>query len=228
MTRVILLLLAVSTSLLAGCASTLKMPLQAENEHIADTGKTIYLMSVTLQNSCRDHFVPWLDSVQIARDTGSGKAELMTFAMDSKGAHYFDDEKLPPKFLVRFDLENGHYTVHGLGSTARGFPIRATFFTPLRSPLAVDSHQVVYLGAVNADVRERKGGEFRAGPVIPLVDQAVACAATGTFDVAIKDDYQADMPLFQQSFPQLQGVLITKAILPPFDRDTVQKWWEAN
>ena len=215
-------------ALLSGCASTLKMPLQSDAEKVGAAGKAVYLMSVSLQNSCRDRFVPELKTVQVARDGANPKADPMSFKMDSKGVHEFEEKNLPPKYLVRLELDAGNYTIQGLPSVARGFPIRAGFFAPMHSPLNAVQGGVFYLGAVNANVRERKGEEFKAGPTIPLIDQAVACASSGTFDVEIKDSYETDIPLFADTFPQLKGIRVEKSILPPFDRAVAQKWWEQN
>jgi hypothetical protein len=227
--RHFLIATATFAALLTGCASALKMPLQAEGDRIAATpGNTVYLMSVTLQNSCRDHYTPYLNVVEVMRNGGGAKPEVLSFAMDSKGAHYFDDRELPPRFLARFELAAGSWSVLGLSSSASGFPIRASFFTPLHAELPAASGNLVYLGAIDANVRERKGNEFKAGPSIPLIDQAVACASSGTFDVEIKDAFDADMVLFKENFPQLRSAPVTKAILPPFERAKAQKWWEEH
>jgi hypothetical protein len=228
MTRIPFIASTVLSLLVTGCASTLKMPLQAEADRIAQTGKTIYLMSVTLQNTCRDHFTPYLNAVQVMRNDGTAKPEVLTFAMDSKGAYYFEDKNLPPRFLTRVELAAGSYSLLGLGSTASGFPIRANFFTPMHVAVPATNGSVVYLGAVGANVRERKGNEFKAGPSIPLIDQAVACASSGTFDVEFKDAFESDMALFKETFPQLKDATVTKAILPPFERARAQKWWEEH
>jgi hypothetical protein len=77
-------------------------------------------------------------------------------------------------------------------------------------------------------VRERQENEFKAGPSIPLIDQAVAGASTGTFDIKISDNFVKDEAIFRSKFPALVGVPIRKSILPAFDRANAQKWWEAH
>lgn len=212
---------------LAGCAATQQMPLQTPAEKL-DASKSTFLMSITLDNTCRDRFVPWLRTVQVVSGPVDSKEKPLLFKMDSTGVHYYDDKNKPPKFLVRLQLDPGTYTLRGADSNVRAFPIVGTFFTPLHSPLKVGGAGVYYLGSVHANVRERKGDEFKAGPSIPLVDQGVACASTGTFDVNVTDAYDADMALFNKTFPQLGGVRVQKAIVPAFDRAVAQKWWEQN
>ena len=43
-----------------------------------------------------------------------------------------------------------------------------------------------------ATVRERTGNEFKAGPSLPLIDQAIAGASGGIFDVDISDRWDTD------------------------------------
>ncbi|RZI94399.1 MAG: hypothetical protein EOP39_30515 [Rubrivivax sp.] len=106
------------------------------------------------------------------------------------------------------------------------FPIMGTFFTPMHSTLTVSAPGVYYLGRVSAAVRERKDDEFRAGPPIPLIDQAVAGASGGTFEIEIVDAWNEDENRFRQRFPVIATHPVQKAILPAFDRPTAQKWWQ--
>lgn len=212
---------------LTGCATTQQMPLQAPAEKL-DTAKSTFLMSVTLDNTCRDRFIPWLRTVQVVRGGVDSKEKPVLFKMDSTGVHYYDNKNQPPKFLVRLQLEPGTYTIRGVDSTARAFPINGTYFTPLHAPLTAGKAGVYYLGSVHANVRERKGDEFKAGPTTPLIDQGVACASTGTFDVSVTDAFDVDMALFNKAFAQLNGARVEKALVPAFDRAVAQKWWEQN
>ena len=84
-----------------------------------------------------------------------------------------------------------------------------------------------YIGHVQAVVRERKDGEERAGPVIPLIDQAVVGASGGTFDVTISDAWATDEALFKSTFPALARVSIEKKLLVPHDPAKVKSRWEA-
>lgn len=94
--------------------------------------------------------------------------------------------------------------------------------------MEVTDNGVFYLGQVNAVVRERQGNEFRAGPPIPLIDQAVIGASGGTFDIEIVDAQARDEALFRERFPALKDATIRKAMLPGFDRARAQKWWEEH
>ena len=84
------------------------------------------------------------------------------------------------------------------------------------------------MGRVTARLRPRKEGEFRAGLVIPLIDQSVTGMSTGTWDVTVEDMLQKDLALFRANYPALGNVSIDSEPLPPFDRAVVQRWWDGQ
>lgn len=222
---IVLLILA---TLMAGCASIRKMPLESDSEALTPESKPIYLLTVDVKNLNKQRYQPEVRYVHVIRDNPSGKQELLAFSMDSRGTHYGENEDQQPKFLVRLELEPGAYTLRGMYAMGKAFPIVGNFYLPLHAPFQVAGSGVTYLGAVSATVRERQGNEFRAGPSIPLIDQAIAGASTGTFDVTISDRFDEDLALFQKLFPALKARSIAKAVLPPFDRAKAQAFWEAN
>ena len=83
---------------------------------------------------------------------------------------------------------------------------------------------VYYLVHVTATVRERQGSEFRPGPMIPLLKQAIAGFSGGTFDVEISDRWDADQAEFRAKFPAFQTTKVQNAILAPFDRIKATKF----
>lgn len=62
-------------------------------------------------------------------------------------------------------------------------------------------------------MRECKDNEFKAGPSIRLLDQAIAGASGGTFDIEISDQWVKDGPKFLDKFPVLDGVPVQKRIV---------------
>lgn len=98
----------------------------------------------------------------------------------------------------------------------------------MHSALESKEAGVFYLGYVSATVREHQGNEFKAGPVIPPIDQAIAGASGGTFDIEITDQFAVDEAVFRLKSLALAGAKIAKAILPSFDRNKAQLWWEAH
>ena len=204
------------------------MPFQSDTERVVQDSKPIYLLTVEVKNINKERYQPEIRNIHVVRDAGAGKQEFLSFSMDSKGTYYGENEDQPAKYFVRVQLEPGSYTLRGMYAMGRAFPIIGNFYVPLHAPLQVTGAGVTYLGAISATVRERQGNEFKAGPSIPLIDQAIAGASTGTFDVVISDRYDEDVALFRKLFPALKEQGVTKAVLPPFDRARAQAWWEAN
>lgn len=213
---------------LSGCATPTKMAFQDDAERLTEKSKPVFLMTATIKNSYRTSFQPKLLVVNVEKPDAKETADRLNFTMDDKAKNETDSAITGNHYLLRLELELGRYEIRGLTSLARSFPINGFFFTPLHSPLEVKESGVYYLGHVNATVRERQENEFKAGPSIPLIDQAIAGASTGTFDVEITDEFATDEAVFRSKFPALAEAPIHKAILPGFDRAKAQQWWEAH
>ncbi len=128
---------------------------------------------------------------------------------------------------MRLQTPPGDYVQVGFTGLASGFPFHGGCTAPLLAPLPHEGGGIVYLGHVAATVRKRQGNEFRAGPVIPLLDQAATGISGGTFDITVEDRWQQDEAEFCNRFPALRQIEVRKNILPPFDRAKAQTWWEA-
>lgn len=212
---------------ISGCATRTPMAFQDDAERLTEKSKPVYLMATTIRNDYKVSYQPRLAVLYVEKPDAKDAADRLNFTMDSKANHAYWPQG-GNSYLLRLALEPGRYELRGMLSTVNSFPIVGSFFTPLHMPLEVKEPGVYYLGRVTATVRERQGDEFKAGPSIPLIDQAVAGASGGTFDVAITDEFAVDEEVFRNKFPALQGVEIRKAILPAFDRAKAQKWWEDN
>jgi hypothetical protein len=214
---------------LAGCATPTKMAFENDADRVTPAGKPIFLMTANIWNNYKTGYQPRLLVVHVERDGVKDSADRINFTMDEK-AKVTGSGTLPVgnNYLLRMALDPGRYEIRGLTSMVQAFPVAASFFAPLHAPLESREPGVYYLGRVTAIVRERQGNEFKAGPSIPLIDQAVAGASGGTFDITISDEFAADEKMFRAAFAALRDVEIHKAILPPFDRAKAQKWWEDN
>jgi hypothetical protein len=214
--------------LLTGCATRTKMAFQDDDERLTEKSKPVYLMTATIKNTYKTSFQPRLLVVNVEKPGAKEAADRLNFTMDDKAKNETDSAETGNSYLLRLELDPGNYEIVGLTSLARTFPINGFFFAPLHSELEVKGNGVFYLGHITATVRERQGNEFKAGPSIPLIDQAIAGASGGTFDIAITDEFAVDEPAFRAKFPALSGVSITKAVLPAFDRVKAQQWWELH
>jgi hypothetical protein len=214
--------------LLSGCATRTMMAFESDEERLTQTSKPVFLMTATLKNSYRTSFQPKLLVVNVERPGAKDAADRLNFTMDQKAKDESDKPEVGSTYFLRMQLDPGRYEIRGLTSLSRSFPISGFFFAPMHAPVESGQPGVFYLGHVTATVRERKGNEFKAGPSIPLIDQAVAGASGGTFDIEVSDRFASDEAIFRTKFPALKGVEIRKSVLPPFDRAFAQQWWEAH
>ncbi|WOD16795.1 hypothetical protein [Paraburkholderia kirstenboschensis] len=72
---------------------------------------------------------------------------------------------------------------------------------------------------------ERKDGELRAGPVIPLIDQAATGFSGGTWNISVSDQFDADVAEFKKDFPALTNASIEREVLPAWDKQKATDWW---
>jgi hypothetical protein len=99
------------------------------------------------------------------------------------------------------------------------FPFSQICYAPLHADLTVNKDGIYYLGHIEAVYRERKENEFHAGRAMNL---------DGTFDITISDNCDIDIQMFKNKFVQLKDIDIQKAILPPFDRNKADQFWETH
>lgn len=213
--------------LLSGCATPTTMAFSDEKQTI-DPNKPIFLLTVTQKNIYKTSWQPKLLVVNVEKPVVTGSEDRINFTLDDKAKSESDSPTDGNNYLLRMELEKGEYVLRGLTSFNHGFLVNGFFFAPLHEKLDASKSGVYYLGHIDATVRERQGNEFKAGASAPLIDQAVVGASTGTFDIVVTDAWDKDEAKFRSQFPALSGVTIEKAILPPFDREKAQTWWEAH
>ena len=105
--------------------------------------------------------------------------------------------------------------------TAGVFPIRGTFGAPVFMPFELSSGSIVYLGRIEATIRARRSDdELRAGPPVPLIDQAVSGLSGGTLEIRTSDNYDGDVQAFGEKYPAFAGLTMERAVLPAWSRPT--------
>lgn len=213
---------------LCGCATVLDMPFSDKTAAPPDAGKAVFLMTVTTKNTYHTSYQPDMLVVNVERSVVKSDKDRLNFKIDDNGTNETGKPEAGNTYLVRMQLDPGEYVIQGVTCLNRQFPIIATFFAPLHEKLVVTGPGVYYLGHVDATVRERVGSEFKAGPSIPLIDQAVAGASGGSFDIVISDQWATDQAQFESKFPGLKGITVQNTVMAPFDRAAAQKWWEDN
>ncbi|MFH1446067.1 MAG: hypothetical protein ABIG43_01480 [Chloroflexota bacterium] len=214
-------------SVLSGCATVNYMAIDKTSTTVDVSSKSVLLMTLDFSRSDKSgYFTPNYFFAHFEKPNAQSKDDRQNFEVK-------DDDKIITSggrtiYVLRMALEPGEYQLKGITGFAMAFPFHGTYFVPLFIDINVPKHAVAYIGRVKTELRPRQENEFRAGPVIPLIDQAVMGISTGTFDIAITDMSQEDLAIFRSTFPALSSIPIKTAILPAFDRPKVQRWWEGE
>lgn len=216
------------TLLLTGCATVKPMAYSAKATEPPAADNAVLLMTTTFRNIYRTSYQPRMLVAHIEKPNVQGSDDRLNFRIDDLGKLESSSPEKGNTYLLRMELPPGEYTLVGVTCLNQSFPIIAQYFVPIHAKITVGAPGVYYLGNVHAVLRERQGNEFRAGAVIPLLDQAVGGGSGGTFDVSITDRWADDQLLFQSRFPAMKELTVASATLPPFDRAYAQKWWEEH
>jgi hypothetical protein len=167
------------------------------------------------------------------RPTMQPKVVGIFFLTEPEGEKYFspiDKDYLivgsDGAYLMLIPLPVGRYNLRFAAVDNGIFLFAGIGFMPILSDFEVKPGTATYLGRVEGHTRERAEGEFRAGPMLPVVNQAAHGWNNATWEVVIKDAGDIDLPNFRTFFPALKEANIVKQILPPFDRQKAQAVWE--
>jgi len=212
--------------LLSGCVTTTPMAFDKASKSIDVSSKSIVLMTLDVTRDDDSRYVPRPSIVFWERRGAVSKDSIYRFRALEPGEFAAIPEH--HEYALRMALEPGHYGLSSVSGLASAFPFNGFFFVPLYLDVTVPPRSVVYMGHVAAKLRARQDGEFRAGPLIPLIDQAATGMSGGTWDVTVEDASAKDLPMFRATFPVLGDMPIETAILPPFDRVAVQRQWDGK
>lgn len=225
--RLLSLVVLASAVLVTGCATSTKMAFEDESEKLTAASNPVFLMTTTVKNTYKN-YQPKMFIARVEKNGGKEVADKLLFPIDNAGKIESANDKSGNTYLLRFQLSAGEYEFVNILGQASSFPIRGTFIVPIHASIKSNAPGVYYLGHAEAVIRERAGNEFKAGPSIPLLDQAVSGASGGTFDVTFTDQWDAYEKTFRAKFKALEGIQVKKTILPAFNREKAQKWWENN
>jgi hypothetical protein len=212
---------------LSGCATVNPMAFDRTATAVDVRAKSVVLMTLDVSRSDESRYVPRPLVVYFEKPNATDKAGRQNFKIDGD-ADMIKTAGGRDVYVLRMALEPGPYQVKGIFGKASAFPFNGFFFVPLLMDIEVPKAAVTYAGRVKAELRPRQGNEFRAGSVIPLLDQSATGISGGTFDVSLEDASQEDIGIFKANFPALSETAITTTLLPPFDRPKAQRWWEGE
>ncbi|GAV20200.1 hypothetical protein MMIC_P1164 [Mariprofundus micogutta] len=209
----------------SGCATVHDMGLTKETKTLELNGKGLVLMSMEVSNQYKTDYQPQILVAHVETPDAKERADRHNFKTDMDGTV---SSANGTRYLLRMELTPGHYVVRGASCMYRSIFLMAQCMMPVHGDIEVKADSVTYIGRASGVMRERQSDEFRAGPVIPLVDQNVTGFAGSTFDVTITDKSAEDLSSYQGIFPALKTTTIDVNILPPFNRERAQLWWRSN
>jgi hypothetical protein len=211
--------------LITGCATSMKPGLDKKTAQIDLGEDSLFLLTIELSNKYKPAYQPNALILNVEAPKVSSNKDRFNFPVDNDGSILQRDGN---KYIFRGRIKPGKYVIQGIEGNKSLFPINGIFYMPLHCEFEAKKGQILDLGKVIAQIRERKGNEFRAGPLLPLLDQSIPGFSGGTFDIQIVENSNADTKWMKSLFPALNGVQIITATLPPFDREKAQKWWETH
>ncbi len=221
-------LVATLTSLwIQGCATVNPMAIDKESAKVDVTQTSLMLMTVRIARPEESRYVPIPLVAKFEEPGATEKAQRQNYKIDSEAGDSQSSVSVDT-YKLRMAIKPGRYQLLEIFGKTSAFPFNGFFMLPLFQEVTIPPNAVVYLGRINALMRPRVDDEFRAGSVIPLIDQAAAGVSGCTFDVSVVDASAEDLPVFRASFPALASVQIVPDVLPPFDRAVVQKRWEGE
>lgn len=213
-------------ALTAGCATVNPMAFDKGASAIDTTTQSVVLMTIDVSRQDDSRYVPNPFVVKIERPNAQSKEDRQNFKLDKNTDTVAESGRTV--YLARMALVPGQYRLGDITGDANAFPFISLFVVPLFLDFNVKPNSIAYVGRVTAKLRPRQDGEFRAGPLIPLIDQSVTGMSTGTWDVTVDDMSPKDIALFRTTYPALATASIESMPLPPFDRAVVQRWWDGQ
>lgn len=211
---------------LSGCVTTAPMAFNKQTSQLDTTSKSIVLVTLDVSRKDESRFQPKPVAIR-AKPPGSKQVrDVRNFKLNPKNDAIKEDGR--DVYLVRMALEPGQYRLQDIFGMAGAFPINCALDIPLQLDFNLAPGTIAYAGRIKAVWRKREGNEFRAGPVLPLLDQSICGASDGTFDVEVMNAADKDIALFKNNFSVLNGANITTQTLPPFDKERARQWWDTG
>ncbi|OIO58094.1 MAG: hypothetical protein COX57_00430 [Alphaproteobacteria bacterium CG_4_10_14_0_2_um_filter_63_37] len=186
--------------LLTGCASTQSMALEDEQAQVEVGDDAIVLLRMHTVNELKPGYPPAVLAIHVVDEATQ---ESVAFKPRARLISLHDGYE----YLVSLRLPPGRYEISSMTGMSFGYHIQAHFEVPLHRRVTVPGGKVLYLGRIEArNVARIRDDQPPAGPLLPLIDQAVTGYSDGTFQVEILNLFKEDMRLFQHVFPALNSL----------------------
>ena len=217
-------------SLAFGPATAIARPLSADKltkrtKSLALSNQSLAIFTVVVTSEYKPRHPPSIHYAALRRESAEGdEIERYFIGVDRYAVDHVGGDEA--RFVMKFSafLPAGRYQLYWLSGLEAG-NANVPLFDPCTDAgeFELVDGQVVYLGHLEIVLRERTDdSECRAGPAIPLVDQAIYGLPGGTFFVSISDQMANDMETFVERYPVLEGKKIVNATLSEWTKP--QAW----
>ncbi len=204
----------ISFFILSGCATRKLGTLNPDDTSVDLSKESIALLTMRVSNQYKPSYQPELKHIYVFNDD-EANGEKFVFRLKEK---YREVEDSFNEYLISFQLPPGNYNLRECfaQSNSTFFSlVMGSFIIPINSTFSIPPKQIIYLGHIDATVKERTSdSELRAGLIIPLIDQAVTGASTGTFVIKVTNVFENDMKLFKTKYPYLSQYRVKNLTLP--------------
>lgn len=204
-----------ATLLLSGCATVSGPPITEESTNLDFESNGVAIIGLTLSNTFRVSplISPLETSGIVVVDLGAAGKETRFFFEAGKAiSKSSDSNRQVEEQMLSVKLVPGKYKLVCIHTTVARM---AYGCAPICAEFTVAARKIAYLGHLDIARRERQNDtEIRAGYILPFFDQWYAGFSTGTFDVAIRDEYERDISAFKQRYRVLSGYSIDNTTLP--------------
>jgi len=205
---IICLISITGSSLFSGCSGFRPMAMENKSSPLQPATRPVGLFTLKTSNKYKPGFQPNVYSITIISE--QTKKEKTVFTV-TKPIRQEKDAFI--EYLVSVDLPAGKYTIGEVSGISTAILIRGHFEFFVGASFELLPDKIVYLGHINMVNRKRVGKEPPSGSPFPLVDQGATGYGDGTFDVTISDQSGRDIPLFEQTYPELKKYMVTPNLM---------------
>lgn len=230
----IIAFLCCSIFFIGGCASVQvkEMTFIKGGEQVSFDKGSVCLLSLKTDNSFKPEWPPEVTTMLIIDNKSDKKISIAVQSLSlgslvkKATSDAFTVKKASSSWegLISFQLPPGSYRISAIaGQCTKGIGVAAAFanfYFPFDLPFEIYDEEYVYLGRIEMVNRERiSEDEIPSGSnLITQIPQKLSGFGTGTFDVAVYDNFDEDIQSFQEKYHAIDDHKINKRILPQWKK----------
>jgi hypothetical protein len=188
---------------ISGCAGS--MALSPGQTELDTSSKSIVVFTIRTVNQLKPGYQTPRLCVFWKPESGEERAQNINDSTEVEG-QYVDH-------VVSLALESGSYSISKVWGRTRVAFFEGLLQYNTNMKFQVPPNSVIYLGRLLLVNRQRRDGEERSGPLLPLDGQAIAGFSDGATDLTLSDASAEDIPMFNRKFPCLQRRTIQNIVL---------------